>query len=325
MRRCLIVLTLLLVACAEVPTAAPTTTPTPDPTETPTLTPSITPTSATGFTGRIVFDDFEDIYVAQADGSGATRLTTTPGPEFDAEWSPDGTRIVYRDSTRGFNENDEIHIMNADGSGQTNLTNDPANDWGPTWSPDGTQIAFNSMRSGTMRLYTMNPDGSDVREVDTDIWVEYADWSPDGTKFVCECRPPGSNDYEVYVFNADGSDPQRLTTSPGHDGFPVWSPDGTLIAFASDRDDCRFNDAPDCIRAGRDGPHSDVWIMNADGSDQRRLTETFGQFLAWTPDGAYIVFGSLDGLHIVTPDGSEDRRVQIEGIIGDPTLLHWIP
>jgi Tol biopolymer transport system component len=325
MRHCLILLTLLLAMCS----AACSTTPPPALTTTPSSTatdaPTITLTSATGFTGRIVFDDFEDIYVAQADGSGITRLTTTPGPEFDAEWSPDGTRIVYRDSTRGFNENDEIHIMNADGSEQINLTNDPANDWGPTWSPDGRQIAFNSERSGTMRLYIMNADGSDVRQVDTNIWVEYADWSPDGTKFVCECRPPGSNDYEVYVFNADGSDPQRLTTVTGHDGFPVWSPDGALIAFSSDRDDCRYSSAADCIRTGKDGPHSDVWIMNADGTDQRRISETFGQFLAWTPDGAYVVFGSLDGLHVVTPDGSEDRHVQIEGIIGDPTLLHWIP
>jgi TolB protein len=273
--------------------------------------------------GRIVFDDFEDVYVVRAEGGGATRLTTAAGPEFDAEWSPDGSRIVYRDSTRGFNVNDEIHIMQADGSMQTDLTQDPANDWGPTWSPDGSTIAFNSDRSGTMRLYLMDADGSDVRMVPVELWVEYADWSPDGTRFVCMCRPPGSADYEIYVMNADGSDATRLTTQPGHDGWPVWSPDGRLIAYSSKRDDCRFSDHPDCIRTGPDGPHSDIWVMRPDGSDQRRLSRTPGEFLTWTPDGQFVVFGSPDGLHAVTLDG-QDRRIRIEGIIGDPTLLHWI-
>jgi TolB protein len=237
------------------------------------------PTSTPGFSGRIVFDDWEDVYVADARGGGATRLTTTPGPELDAEWSPDGTRIVYRDSTRGFNEDDEIHIMAADGTGQTDLTDDPANDWGPTWSPDGTTIAFDSDRTGTMRLYLMDADGSDVT---------------------------------------------RLTTSPGHDGWPVWAPDGSRIAFSTRRDDCRFSDAPDCVRTGAQDPHSDVWVMRPDGTDQRRLTWSSGDFLAWTPDGTHVVFGSADGLHAVSLDG-RDARIRIEGMIGDPTLLHWIP
>ncbi len=286
--------------------------------------PAAEPTSTPGFSGRIVFDDWEDVYVADARGGGATRLTTTPGPEFDAEWSPDGTHIVYRDSTRGFNEDDEIHIMAADGTGQTDLTDDPANDWGPTWSPDGTAIAFNSDRSGTMRLYLMDADGSNVRQVPADLWVEYADWSPDGTRFVCECRPPGSSDYEVYVFDADGSDIARLTTSPGHDGFPVWSPDGSLIAFSSKRDDCRFSDAPDCVPTGGQDPHSDVWVMRPDATGLRRLTRSSGEFLAWTPDGTHVVFGSEEGLHAVSLDG-RDARIRIEGMVGDPTLLHWIP
>jgi Tol biopolymer transport system component len=82
-------------------------------------------------TGRIVFDNNEDIYVMNADGTNVQPLTQNPGPEFDPMWSPDGKHIVYRDSRRGPNRDDEIYVMNADGSGQTNLTNNPANDWGP--------------------------------------------------------------------------------------------------------------------------------------------------------------------------------------------------
>ena len=88
-------------------------------------------------TGRIVFDDFEDVFTLNADGSGLRTVAGRAGAEFDGGWSPDGSRIVYRDSRRGVNEDDEIFVMAADGSGAQNLTNHPANDWGPDWSPDG--------------------------------------------------------------------------------------------------------------------------------------------------------------------------------------------
>jgi dipeptidyl aminopeptidase/acylaminoacyl peptidase len=99
-----------------------------------------------GLAGRIVFSTEDDIYSVRADGSDLCRLTTRPGPEFDGAWSPDGSRIVYRDSRRGINNDDEIYVMNADGSGQRDLTRDPADDWGPAWAPDGSKIALNSDR-----------------------------------------------------------------------------------------------------------------------------------------------------------------------------------
>src|ERR671926_494530 len=99
-------------------------------------------------------------------------VPTAAGPEFDAAWSPDGSRIVYRDSRRGINVDDEIYAVGADGSGAVNLTRNPADDWGPDWSPDGRTIAFNSTRDGLpMNGYLMNPDGSDVRRIPVDTWV----------------------------------------------------------------------------------------------------------------------------------------------------------
>ncbi|MGH7357342.1 MAG: TolB family protein, partial [Candidatus Rokuibacteriota bacterium] len=86
------------------------------------------PIDVAGLEGRIVFDDFEDVFVMDADGTGVRPLADRPGPEFDGAWSPDGRRIVYRDSRRGINENDEVYVARADGSGARNLTRDPAND-----------------------------------------------------------------------------------------------------------------------------------------------------------------------------------------------------
>ena len=71
----------------------------------------------------------------------------------------------------------------ADGTGARNLTNDPANDWGPDWSRDGEWIVFNSDRDGgALGGYLVRPDGSDLTRLPIDGWVEYATFSPDGTR-----------------------------------------------------------------------------------------------------------------------------------------------
>lgn len=133
--------------------------------------------------GRILFDDFEDLFAMDVDGSHVATLAGDPaGPEFDGAWSPDGESVAYRDSTRGINDDDEIFVVRADGSTRRNLTSDPANDWGPDWSPDGASIVFNSDRGGgPLHGYLVDVDGSNVRRLDTDAWVEYPSFSPEGT------------------------------------------------------------------------------------------------------------------------------------------------
>ncbi len=272
--------------------------------------------------GRIVFDNNEDIYVMNADGTNVQQLTKNPGPEFDPMWSPDGKRIVYRDSRRGPNRDDEIYVMNANGSGQTNLTNNPANDWGPAWSTDGTKIAFNSSRAGQLpQLFVMNADGSGLKQL-TEREAEYPTWSPDGTKIAFMSSTP---DYEIYVIIADGSGGTQITNSSGSDGWPAWSPDGKKIVFESERDDCRISNRPDCRRSGDIGPFYDLWIMNADGSGQTRLTQIFGQFSAWSPDGRYIVFNSFGGLYVMNSDGSGVTQLPIRSVGGELGFTDWRP
>jgi TolB protein len=274
--------------------------------------------------GRLVLDNFEDIFIANADGSDLQQLTDDPGPEFDGMLSPDGTKIVYRDSTRGINQNDEIFVMNVDGSNKRNVTIDPADDWGPAWSPDGSQIAFNSTRvSGTLpQLFVMDEDGGNVRQL-TEREGEYPSWSPDGRQIVFMSQEPaGANNYEIYVINSDGSGQTRLTDSPGHDGWAVWSPDGTMIAFTSVRADCRYSTAEDCLDSDEEDPLHTIWVMAADGSNQRRLTDIYGQFMTWSPDGRWIAFGSYGGLHLVAVDGSAAVRRPVAGLL-DAGLLDW--
>ena len=226
-----------------------------------------------------------------ADGTHVHRLTSSSVQEFDPTWSPDGLQIAYRHWPR--NGPSAIFVMNADGSDQRNLTREDA--WGPDWSPDGRRIVFNSL-TGTGALdvfgYGVAPNGSGLRLI-TRHYVEYPAWSPDGSRIAFMAPEPGATgsnpDYNIFVMDADGSHVRRLTAAPGEDGWPAWSPDGTRIVFSSARDDCSISDAADCRTTGDIGPWEDVWIINADGTGQRRVTSEFGQFFTWSPDGSAIL------------------------------------
>ena len=100
-----------------------------------------------------------------------------------------------------------------------------------------------------------------------------------------------------------GSGLRRLTDYPGTDGFPAWSPAGAQIPFASTRNNQDQRSDRIVYR---------IYIMNADGSEMRRLTETYGQFVDWSPDGRYLVVAGDGGLKVITPDGSATASIPVD-------------
>jgi Tol biopolymer transport system component len=150
--------------------------------------------------------------------------------------------------------------------------------------------------------YLVRPDGTDLRRIESDAWIEYPSWSPDGTRLAFMAHQ--GSDYDIHVIELATGLVARLTDAPGSDGWPAWSPDGAWIAFSSQRDDCaRAAPDQDCWRSGDPGEHHDIWVMRPDGSDQRRVTPEVGQFVAWSPDGGHLLI-SGHTLFVVRPDGT---------------------
>jgi Tol biopolymer transport system component len=209
--------------------------------------------------------DNSEIYVMDANGSNVVRLTNNPAGDYAPVWSPDGARIAFVTDRDG---NFEIYVMEADGSNQINLTNNPAADdnFGMCWSPDGGKIAFTSDRSGDTRIYVMDANGSNLIQLTNRPGDDLnPDWSPDGAK-IAFTNSLAPND-DIYVMDANGSNQVQLTNGPGTAANfgPSWSPDGAKIAFTSTRDP-----------AGPFGPNFEVYVMDANGSNQIRLTDDPG-------------------------------------------------
>src|SRR6266545_1997182 len=149
-----------------------------------------------------------DIYVMNANGTAAQRLTQQLAFDFWPSWSPDGSRIAFtsdRDSQTD-SINLEIYVMNLDGSGSVRLTTDSASDVQPAWAPDGSKIAFVTTRDGNPEIYVMNADGTNLSRLTQDPAEDsYPAWSPDGTRiaFWSNRGTNGSNG-AIYAMRADG-------------------------------------------------------------------------------------------------------------------------
>ena len=164
------------------------------------------------------------IFLARADGSGREQLTSQKaGSDRAPVWSPDGTRIAFvSDRVGGF---PELYLMNADGTGVKRLTTNALIDANPSWSPDGTRVVFERCcENGTSDLFTIDVTTRAEVSVTASASSQEFDpsWSPDGTRIAYAGFEVGQGNIDIWVVNADGSSPLRLTQQAGPDLSPDW-------------------------------------------------------------------------------------------------------
>lgn len=211
--------------------------------------------------------DKYDIYTANTDGSNFKRLTNYNVYTAEGVLSPDGKRIVFTSLKDG---DLDIYTMNVDGTDVKRLTNTPGYDGGPWWSPDGKKIVYRAhhpkdsvelrqyrdllaqgfIRPSKVELYVMNADGSDNRQVTALGGANFGpSWTPDGRKiiFASNYFAPRSGNFEIFLVDASltmaGRDKlEQVTFNDTFDGFPMFSPDGTKLIFASNRHNAKPNE-----------------------------------------------------------------------------------
>lgn len=269
-----------------------------------------------------------DLYASNADGSVVRRLTS--GRDVSSlGWSPDGSRLVFAAGTRG-----DIFVMRSDGTQVMNLTKTrEESEYEPHWAPDGSRILFfresianrqGNVTNVNRTVHVMNADGSGVRGLDLGE-VRGAtvhpglEWSPDSAGFALVNRVilrsgvETSSQTDIYTAAGDGGGLRNLTNNPANDDSPAWSPDGTLIAFTSERDG-----------------NSEVYVMSRDGTGARRVTQNLGRddSPSWSPDGriAFVNRWSAQDragmISVVNADGSAATQVTADASC---CLISWSP
>jgi Tol biopolymer transport system component len=201
------------------------------------------------FSGIDPADGTSDIYVMKTDGSGKANLTHDQAIRKDQapSWSPDGSKIVFsRHSSAG---GSSIMLVNADGTGLKNLTGiatTDAENVGPRWSADGSRVVFASNRDGNFDLYWLKPGNPQaVRRTKTAAPVQNLDpaWSPSGKAIVFSRsgHRSGTSTSAAELYRLSVANQPSATTDPAvrltktvsgrGDRGPVYSPDGSSIAF----------------------------------------------------------------------------------------------
>jgi TolB protein len=243
------------------------------------------------------------IYILNLGNETARRLTGSWEDAGYADWSPDGSQVVYN---VGSESGRHLFLRNAFGENRRQLTSEPGTeDSYPDWSPEGDQIVFarydqlpvEADVDAEIMLLDLTGEGT-IRPLN--VRGTSPTFSPDGRQIAFVSDLNGAQD--IYVMDVDGDNIVQVTDDPQLNLWPAWSPDGSRLLFVSERDG-----------------NLDIYTINVDGSGQERLTDHPAPDYApaWSPDGMRIAFDSnrsgVLSIYVMDTDGTDVREVTVTG------------
>ena len=281
--------------------------------------------------------------VAQEPHLADIRQLTHGGANAEAYFSHDGRQLIFQ-STRDGRSCDQQYIMNVDGSDVHRVSTGTGKTTCGYFFAYDKRIFFASTHAADTAcpprpdpskgyvwgldpfdIYTANADGSNLQRLTSyGVYTAEGTLSPDGRTIVFTSLKDG--DLDLYTMDIDGTHVRRLTDTPGYDGGAFFSPDGTKIVYRANHptDSTELAEYRALLAQRIVRPNKmEIWMMNADGTDQHQITHLGGANFApyFTPDGTRIIFssnyknahsGNFD-LYIVNVDGSG-----LEQITTDP-------
>lgn len=201
------------------------------------------------------YDRHYDIYQADSDGGNLVNLTDIDGYDAEGSYSSDGSKILFASNREAYSrplsraerallEDDasyfmDLYIMDADGGNVTQLTFSPGYDGGPFFSPDDSKIVWRRFNpdGNSAEIWTMNVDGSEARQLTAEAMVAWGPYfHPSGEYIIYSSNLLGHANFELFLIDVDGyGPPVRATNTEGTDILPVFSPDGSRLAWSTTR------------------------------------------------------------------------------------------
>jgi TolB protein len=249
----------------------------------------------------------KEIVVSDYDGFAPTAITRNGSINLSPAWSPDARSLAYTSYKNGYP--DLFRTFPFERRPEQTLAAFSGINSSPAWSPDGTQLALTLSKDGNPEIYVLTIATGVLRRLTRHSAIDTEPtWSPTGRQLTFVSNRAGAP--HLFVMDVEGANVRQLTFG-GHETQPRWSPKGDTIAYTA-----------------RHGNH-DIWAVQSDGSNARRLTAGPGdnESASWSPDGRHLAFHStrLGGPQIFTmlADGSEQTPLTRGG--AQQTSPAWSP